>query len=89
MNIDNFQELEVVNDILTHDATLFQHAMSYPLLGLRVNPQVGGGSILETSTATSSSKFGIPINEYYDDIMQSFTKYPFLQVLQIIYVYVI
>lgn len=43
---------------------------------LRVNPNVGSGSIEYTSTATSSSKFGVQIN---DDVPQAFKKYPLIQ----------
>ncbi|MFC0599802.1 diaminopimelate decarboxylase [Streptomyces palmae] len=52
VNADSFQELERI------DAVLASHA-SASRIGVRVNPQVGGGSIGAMSTATATSKFGI------------------------------
>jgi len=34
---------------------------SFPVIGVRVNPQVGAGSIAALSTSTDDSKFGVPI----------------------------
>ncbi|MFE5187464.1 diaminopimelate decarboxylase [Streptomyces sp. NPDC056628] len=56
VNADNPQELERL-DALTRSA-----AGRSPL-GLRVNPQVGGGSIGATSTATPTSKFGVALRD--------------------------
>ncbi|MFE9684970.1 diaminopimelate decarboxylase [Streptomyces sp. NPDC006285] len=56
VNADNPQELARL-DGLVRSAT--------PLspLGLRVNPQVGGGSIGALSTATATSKFGVALRD--------------------------
>jgi diaminopimelate decarboxylase len=56
LNIDNFQELARV------DACLAK-GKSRSIIGLRVNPQVGGGTIAAMSTATISSKFGIGLED--------------------------
>jgi diaminopimelate decarboxylase len=56
LNIDNFQELARV------DAWLAK-AASRSIIGLRINPQVGTGSIAAMSTATLSSKFGIGLED--------------------------
>jgi diaminopimelate decarboxylase len=56
LNIDNFQELARV------DAWLGKKT-SVSIIGLRINPQVGGGSIAAMSTATQSSKFGIGLED--------------------------
>ncbi|MTE18792.1 diaminopimelate decarboxylase [Streptomyces sp. TRM43335] len=56
VNIDNFQELSRV-DALRADR------MSRSPIGLRVNPQVGGGTIGAMSTATRHSKFGVPLED--------------------------
>ncbi|MFD7645036.1 diaminopimelate decarboxylase [Kitasatospora sp. NPDC059795] len=54
VNIDNWQELARVDDLLANRPTTSR-------IGVRVNPQVGGGSIAAMSTATATSKFGIPL----------------------------
>ena len=56
LNIDNFQELARV------DAWLARKA-SNSVIGLRINPQVGGGAIAAMSTATLRSKFGIGLED--------------------------
>ncbi|MCC3774525.1 diaminopimelate decarboxylase [Streptomyces sp. UNOB3_S3] len=59
VNADSREELTRLDGLLhdRHDTT------SVPPLGLRVNPQVGGGSIGALSTATPTSKFGIPLRD--------------------------
>ncbi|MGV9879056.1 diaminopimelate decarboxylase [Streptomyces sp. NPDC003006] len=54
VNADNPQELARVD-------ALVQSAPTDSPVGLRVNPQIGGGSIGALSTATATSKFGIPL----------------------------
>ncbi|MHC5905905.1 type III PLP-dependent enzyme domain-containing protein [Streptomyces sp. S6] len=54
VNADNPQELARID-------ALMNSAPSASPLGLRVNPQVGGGSIESTSTATPTSKFGVAL----------------------------
>ena len=54
LNIDNFQEFELVKQIASSGKTNSQ-------IGFRINPQIGAGSIEEMSTATSTSKFGVAI----------------------------
>lgn len=56
VNADNPQEIARI------DALLAASPSSSPL-GLRVNPQVGGGSIDAMSTATATSKFGVPLRD--------------------------
>ncbi|WP_374651664.1 hypothetical protein [Dongia sp.] len=56
LNIDNFQELARV------DVWLGKNASS-SIVGLRINPQVGGGTIAAMSTATQKSKFGIGLED--------------------------
>ncbi|MFE7132275.1 diaminopimelate decarboxylase [Streptomyces sp. NPDC057638] len=55
VNADNPQELARI-DALAREGT------SAPL-GLRVNPQVGGGAIGALSTATATSKFGVALRD--------------------------
>jgi diaminopimelate decarboxylase len=56
LNIDNFQEFERVASM----ADRIQAARS---IGFRLNPQVGAGRIGAMSTATSSSKFGVALED--------------------------
>ncbi|MFK4103562.1 diaminopimelate decarboxylase [Streptomyces sp. NPDC019531] len=56
VNADNPQELDRID-------ALVRSAASRSPLGIRVNPQVGGGSIGATSTATATSKFGVALRD--------------------------
>ncbi len=56
LNIDNFQELDVV-------ASILEATKSRSTVGFRINPQVGAGTIGATSTATSTSKFGVALRD--------------------------
>ncbi|MFF3291811.1 diaminopimelate decarboxylase [Streptomyces sp. NPDC003023] len=56
VNADNWQELARVDALVAAGPT------GSPI-GLRVNPQVGGGSIGALSTATPTSKFGVALRD--------------------------
>ncbi|MEU0388915.1 diaminopimelate decarboxylase [Streptomyces chartreusis] len=56
VNADNPQELERIDGLM-------RSAGSRSPLGIRVNPQIGGGSIEATSTATATSKFGVALRD--------------------------
>lgn len=56
LNIDNFQELDRVHSLLGENK-------SQSRIGIRINPQVGAGSISAMSTATASSKFGVALED--------------------------
>src|SRR5699024_11009914 len=57
MNIDNFEELERVDQILA-ELGLHLRGEDLPTIGLRINPQTGSGEIEALSTASATSKFG-------------------------------
>ncbi|WP_405603542.1 MULTISPECIES: diaminopimelate decarboxylase [unclassified Streptomyces] len=57
VNADNPQELDRV------DAVVADLGVGCAPVGLRVNPQVGGGSIGAMSTATATSKFGVALRD--------------------------
>jgi diaminopimelate decarboxylase len=57
LNVDNFQELDRV------DAAMRQLGSSRAVVGVRINPQVGVGTIAAMSTATRTSKFGIALDD--------------------------
>ncbi|MGW0560213.1 diaminopimelate decarboxylase [Streptomyces sp. NPDC003016] len=56
VNADNPQELARID-------TLVKSAAPASPVGLRVNPQIGGGSIGALSTATATSKFGVALRD--------------------------
>lgn len=56
LNIDNWQELARID-------TWMETGSSRSIIGLRINPQVGTGSIAAMSTATLTSKFGIGLED--------------------------
>jgi len=56
VNADNPQELVRLDGLM-------RSAASRSPLGIRVNPQVGGGTIGATSTATATSKFGVALRD--------------------------
>jgi diaminopimelate decarboxylase len=56
VNADNPQELHRIDALIRSAATRSP-------LGLRVNPQIGGGSIGALSTATATSKFGVALRD--------------------------
>jgi len=71
INVDNLSELERVKT-LTGSSTLTGS------IGLRINPQVGVGTILESSVAGDYSKFGVPLNYNRPALEQVFLSYPWL-----------
>ncbi|MFG2802509.1 type III PLP-dependent enzyme domain-containing protein [Streptomyces pseudovenezuelae] len=62
VNADNFQELARIDEILAARASTTGSA-PVSRIGVRLNPQVGGGGIAEMSTATATSKFGIALED--------------------------
>ncbi|MCH2119285.1 MAG: hypothetical protein MK161_16480 [Pirellulales bacterium] len=52
-------------------------------VGLRLNPEVGAGSMAAMSVATKSSKFGVPISAGIDAFMDYFQRYPWLTGLHV------
>ncbi len=52
INIDNLQELARVDELM------LEFPETESIIGFRINPQIGGGKISSTSTATATSKFG-------------------------------
>lgn len=97
VNADNFAELDRINTLLdelglsgedTHeaiDAAKDPAIQSRAALGLRVNPQVGAGSIEAMSTASARSKFGVPLQDEggRQAILAAFERYPWLTRLHV------
>lgn len=74
LNIDNFEELEIVSTIAKNAKATF---------GLRINPQIGSGSIQSMSVAGDYSKFGIPLKEFKQEIIDTFVKHTWLTGLHV------
>lgn len=72
LNADSFEELDRIGEILKT-----QKSMSK--IGLRINPQVGAGSIKSTSVADHISKFGVPVSNNLSRIKEYFHKYSWLK----------
>jgi len=72
LNADSFEELGRIAEIL-------KTIKSGSIIGLRINPQVGPGRIKTTSVADGISKFGIPMDQNRDKILQCYLQYPWLQ----------
>ncbi|KAB1139195.1 diaminopimelate decarboxylase [Streptomyces luteolifulvus] len=73
INVDNFQELARIDAILAGRDPVSQ-------IGVRVNSQVGGGTIAAMSTATQTSKFGIPLSDPDSrrELQRAFQEHPWL-----------
>ncbi|WEP00316.1 diaminopimelate decarboxylase [Streptomyces sp. FXJ1.172] len=73
VNADNPQELDRLD-------TLVHAAPTRSPLGIRVNPQLGGGSIRTTSTATATSKFGVGLRDEgaREWVVRAFLERPWL-----------
>ncbi|MFF4648557.1 diaminopimelate decarboxylase [Streptomyces sp. NPDC001380] len=78
VNIDNFQELERVDAVMSGPG-------SRSRIGLRINPQVGLGSIAAMSTAGSESKFGFALDDpgNRERIVRAFLERPWLRWLHV------
>ncbi|MER5546207.1 diaminopimelate decarboxylase [Streptomyces sp. NPDC002589] len=73
VNADNPQELDRL-DALAHESP------TRSPLGIRINPQIGGGSIGATSTATATSKFGVGLRDEgaREWVVRAFLERPWL-----------
>uniref|UniRef100_A0A383W8Q7 Orn/DAP/Arg decarboxylase 2 N-terminal domain-containing protein n=1 Tax=Tetradesmus obliquus TaxID=3088 RepID=A0A383W8Q7_TETOB len=80
VNLDNFQELQRAADLLAAEPALIQQQQ---LIGLRINPQVGEGSIAALSTGGAVSKFGFPLQEARGELIAAFQAHPWLNMLHL------
>ncbi|MFD5391388.1 diaminopimelate decarboxylase [Streptomyces sp. NPDC127074] len=74
VNADNPQELDRLGELVG------DRADPPAPLGLRINPQVGGGSIDAMSTATATSKFGVALQDpgAREWVVRAFAERPWL-----------
>lgn len=74
VNLDNFEELHRVDQLVAHGATP-------AAAGIRINPQVGIGAIASTSTAGPTSKFGVPLGDpgSREELVNAYVNRPWLR----------
>ncbi|MFD0022987.1 diaminopimelate decarboxylase [Streptomyces sp. NPDC058382] len=72
LNADNLDEVDRI--------AALRPSNSVSAIGLRVNPQVGGGSIGAMSTATATSKFGVALRDpgARERTVEAFAAHPWL-----------
>lgn len=71
INADSFMELERIHE-------LNDRIKPTSRIGLRINPQVGYGTIAATSVGGDYSKFGVPLKEFRIEIIEAFLIYKWL-----------
>ena len=76
VNLDNLQEVARV-------AAMRPRLAKGQVIGLRVNPVVGAGTILSTSTAMAGSKFGADLEIYGDEIRRAYAEHDWLTGLHV------
>lgn len=72
LNADSLAEVERIAGLLPAGGTA-------SAIGVRINPQVGTGSIPATSVAGTWSKFGVPLGTDREPIVQAFRAHPWLR----------
>ncbi|MGJ5724598.1 diaminopimelate decarboxylase [Brevibacterium sp. H602] len=84
MNIDNFDELSRVDEILSDREPLLTRK-DMPVIGLRINPQTGSGDIEALSTASKTSKFGIGLSDLGTraEVVQAYLDRPWMTQIHI------
>ncbi len=78
LNADSIDELDRIHNLLAE-----LDSPTESVIGIRINPQVGMGTIASTGVAGAYSKFGVPLNEMRDDLLDRFVRYPWLTGLHI------
>jgi diaminopimelate decarboxylase len=71
INADSLDELDRIG-------RLKEKIVSPGTIGIRINPQIGVGTILESSVAGEYSKFGIPIRYKKEELVSAFLNYTWL-----------
>lgn len=78
VNADNPQELARIDALVNEEVPI--GGRPRPPLGIRVNPQIGAGTIGATSTATATSKFGVGLRDEgaREWVVRAFAERPWL-----------
>ena len=89
LNADNLEELELIADVIAlgagsdgDDDDVDGGGKGYSV-GLRINTQVGSGSISELSTSSETAKFGTSLTNYREAILAAFRRHTFLDRLHV------
>lgn len=75
INADNPDELARIDSLVRN---MQSGTAMKGTFGLRINPQVGAGTIAETSVAGTYSKFGVPALSEEEEIFKAYLRYPWL-----------
>lgn len=76
INADSLEELSRIDSII-------KKTPSNSIIGIRVNPQVGAGSIKSTSVADNISKFGVPLSYRRAEIISAYRQFPWLTAIHL------
>lgn len=76
LNLDSLAELERV-------VAMLDGGRPAGPVGLRINPDVGPGTIAATSTAMAGSKFGVELATERQRVVQAFRRWPWLTALHV------
>jgi len=76
INADSLGEIDRIAALLGEQPTRSR-------IGIRINPQIGAGTIGMTSTADRYSKFGVPLSEFRNQLRGAFARHPWLQGLHL------
>jgi diaminopimelate decarboxylase len=76
LNADSADELARID-------TCWDPTRRAPWVALRINPEVGAGTVAATSVATAHSKFGIPISAGLENLLTLFRQYGWLTGLHV------
>jgi diaminopimelate decarboxylase len=77
LNADNLHELERI------DGAIDAGSGTGNVVGLRINPQVGVGSIGMLSVSGQYSKFGVPLQERRSEIIEAYRRHRWLRALHL------
>lgn len=68
---------------LAHIDLLYSSLSSQSIVGVRINPEIGPGSINTTSVAVHNSKFGVSLRQCHAALTHAFSTYPWLTAIHV------
>jgi len=76
INADSLMEVGRISEIK-------QNNQSKSIIGLRINPQAGTGKIEITSVAGGYSKFGVPVQDFRNEIIGAYIEHDWLTAIHV------